>query len=74
MALTKTLQVVGPQTMICRGCERAVTMTIAQLPSVTNASADHKTQLIKITVSDEQFDFATIKEELDWIGYATILL
>ena len=66
---TKTLKVVGEQTMHCGGCESTVQFTLKQVPGVQAVEASHQTQLIKVTLDPQSVDLAKVKQELDWIGY-----
>lgn len=66
---SKTLKVVGQQTMHCGGCEHTVKFTLTQLPGVRQVEANHKTQLIQLSYDPETLDLAQVQQELDWIGY-----
>lgn len=66
---TKTLKVIGEQTMHCGGCERTVKFALKQLPGVQRVEASHKTQLIDLTLDTETLDMEQVQQELDWIGY-----
>lgn len=63
------LKVTGDRTIHCAGCERSVEFILANLPGVRGVEADHKTQMIKLTLVSEETDFETVRAELDWIGY-----
>ena len=66
---TKTLKVVGTQTMHCGGCENTVKFTLKQLPGIQDVQASHKTQLINLSFDTEALDLEQVRQELDWIGY-----
>ena len=66
---TKTLKVVGEQTMHCGGCESTVKFALKQLPGVQRVEASHKTQLIDLTFDVEKLDMGRVQQELGWIGY-----
>ena len=63
------LNVVGEQTMHCTGCERTVIFTLSRLPGVQAVQADHKTQVIEISLELGETDLEKVIAELDWIGY-----
>ena len=69
---TKTLKVIGQQTMHCGGCENTVKFTLKQLPGVQEVEASHKTQLIKLSFDPQTTDLEQVQEELDWIGYQVV--
>lgn len=66
---THKLKVTGERTIHCAGCERSVKVTLANLPGVREVDADHKTQLIEVTLVSSETDLEKVKAELDWIGY-----
>ena len=66
---TKTLKVIGQQTMHCGGCENTVQFTLKQVPGVQEVEACYQTQLIKLTFDPQNAGLEQIKQELDWIGY-----
>lgn len=66
---TKTLKVIGRQTMHCGGCEHTVKFALKQLPGVQKVEASHKTQLIDLTFDAKALDLERVRQELDWIGY-----
>ncbi len=66
---TKTLKVIGQQTMHCGGCENTVKFTLKQLPGIQDVQASHKTQLIDLSFDTEALDLEQVRQELDWIGY-----
>jgi len=66
---TKTLKVIGQQTMHCGGCENTVKFTLKQLPGIQDVQASHKTQLINLSFDTEALDLEQVRQELDWIGY-----
>lgn len=63
------LKVTGERTIHCAGCERSVKFTLANLPGVKEVEADHKTQLIEVTLISDETDLEEVKAQLDWIGY-----
>jgi copper chaperone CopZ len=69
---TKTLKVVGEQTMHCGGCENTVKFALKQLPGVQRVEASYKTQLIDLTLDTETLDIQRVRHELDWIGYQVV--
>ena len=69
---TKTLKVIGEQTMHCGGCESSVKFTLKQMPGVQDIKASHKTQLIKLTLDPQRADLERIQQELGWIGYQVV--
>ena len=66
---TKTLKVVGEQTMHCGGCESTVKFALKQLPGIQGIEVNHKTQLINLTLDTEALDMGRVYQELGWIGY-----
>ena len=66
---SKTLKVIGEQTMHCGGCENTVKFALKQLPSIQQVEANHKTQHIELTFDAQVLDLEQIYQELDWIGY-----
>jgi len=66
---TKTLKVVGEQTMHCGGCENTLKLVLKQLPGVQRVEASHKTQLIDLTLDTKALDMERVRKELNWIGY-----
>lgn len=66
---TKTLKVIGEQTMHCGGCENTVKFTLNQLPGIQRVEASRQTQLIRLTYDSQTLDLERVRQELDWIGY-----
>lgn len=66
---TKTLRVIGQQTMHCNGCEQTVKFTLKQLPGVQEVGASHKSQHIDLTFDPQVVDMERVRQELEWIGY-----
>jgi len=66
---TFRLKVVGKQTIHCGGCESAIQMSLSQLSGVKKVKADHKTQLVEVSVDVEQTDPDAVLARLDWMGY-----
>lgn len=66
---SKTLKVIGEQTMHCGGCENTIKFALKRLPSVQEVEASHKTQLIHLTFDPHALDLERVRQELDWIGY-----
>ena len=66
---TFNFRVVGANKMNCGGCERAVILTLSDLPGVSRVKADHNTQGIELALTSGGADVQTIKAELRDIGY-----
>lgn len=66
---TKTLKVIGKQTMHCGGCESTVKFTLKQLPGIQKVEASHQTQLIELSFDAQTVTLEQVRQELDWIGY-----
>ncbi len=66
---TKTLKVVGKQTMHCGGCETTVEFAIKQLPGVQQVKANYKNQEITLTFNPQALNLERVRQELDGIGY-----
>lgn len=66
---TYHFNVVGEEKMNCASCERAVILTLSDLPGVSGVKADHLTQAIDVTLASGGADVRTIKAELSDIGY-----
>lgn len=69
MSETKTLKVVGDNTMHCGGCENTVKFALKQLAGVEAVEASHKTQQIELTFDPQLLKLDRVSQELDWIGY-----
>lgn len=66
---TKTLKVIGEQTIHCGGCERTVKFALKQLPGLRRIEASHKTQLIHLTFDTGALNLEQVGQKLDWLGY-----
>ena len=66
---TKTLKVVGEQTMHCGGCETTVEFAIKQLLGVQQVKANYKTQEINLAFDPQALNLERVRQELDGIGY-----
>ncbi len=66
---TYNFKVVGEDKMNCGSCERAVILTLSDLPGVSRVKADHFTQGIEVMLASGGADVRTIKAELSDIGY-----
>ncbi|GIK37023.1 MAG: copper-translocating P-type ATPase [Chloroflexota bacterium] len=66
---TKTLKVMGEQTMHCGGCENSVKFVLGQLPGVQSVEASHKTQQINLTFDPEILNLEQVHQALDRLGY-----
>jgi Cd2+/Zn2+-exporting ATPase len=66
---SKTLKVIGEQTMHCGGCESTVAFALKQLPGVQQVEASHKTQRIDLTFDPQLLDLERVRQELAWTGY-----
>jgi len=66
---TKTLKVVGRNTMHCGGCESSVKFTLKHLSGVEKVEANYKTQLIRLTFDPQAVALEQVRQELDGIGY-----
>ena len=66
---TLNFNVVGENKMNCGGCERAVILTLSDLPGVSRVKADHNTQGIELALASGGADVQAIKAELSDIGY-----
>jgi copper chaperone CopZ len=65
----KTLKVVGPNTMHCRGCETTVKFALWQLPGMHQIDANYQTQIIQLTFDPQSVGFEQVRQVLDWLGY-----
>ena len=72
MSETKTLKVVGANTMHCGGCENTVKFALKQLAGIETVEANHKTQQIELTFEPQLLALDRISQELDWIGYQVV--
>ncbi len=66
---TKTLKVMGEQTMHCGGCEHTVKFVLGQLPGVQSVEASHKTQQINLTFDPQILNLEQVHQALDRLGY-----
>lgn len=66
---TKTLKVMGEQTMHCGGCEHTVKFALRQLPGVRSVEASHKTQQINLTFDPQLLNLEQVHQALDRLGY-----
>ena len=66
---TLKLRVIGQQTIHCTGCERNIEFTLSRLPGVREVNADHKAQVVEVSLASDETDFEKIQAELEWIGY-----
>ncbi|MCL4302086.1 MAG: heavy metal translocating P-type ATPase [Anaerolineae bacterium] len=66
---TKTLKVIGEQTMHCGGCEHSVKFVLGQLPGVQSVEASHKTQQINLTFDPQLLNLEQVHQALDRLGY-----
>jgi len=66
---TKTLKVIGEQTMHCGGCEHTVKFALNQLPGVQQVEANHKTQHINLTYDPHLLNLEQVHQALDRLGY-----
>jgi copper chaperone CopZ len=66
---SKTLRVIGEQTMHCGGCENTIKFALKQLPGVQQVEANHGTQLIHLSFDPQVLDLERVRQELEWIGY-----
>lgn len=75
MARIKTfrLRVRGEQIIHCSGCEKAIKVSLSQLPGVKRVQADHRTQRIEVTADVEKTGLEAIWERLAWMGYGVTL-
>ena len=69
---TKTLKVVGNQTMHCGGCETTVEFAIKLLPGIQKVKANYKSQEINLTFDPQMLNLEKVHQELDGIGYQVI--
>ncbi|HHO56690.1 MAG TPA: heavy-metal-associated domain-containing protein [Trueperaceae bacterium] len=67
------LLVVGSQKMSCGGCEKTVEFALSQKAIVTSVAANHKTQVISLSLADTS-NIQKLQEELKWIGYETEII
>ncbi|MSQ32678.1 MAG: cation transporter [Dehalococcoidia bacterium] len=56
----------------CEICERFVQGAVRPIPGVLDVKADHKTQLIHITLDNEKKPLIQILTTLEFMGYPTI--
>ncbi|MCQ3979706.1 MAG: heavy metal translocating P-type ATPase, partial [Anaerolineae bacterium] len=66
---TKTMKVIGEQTMHCGGCEHTVKFVLGQLPGVQSVEASHKTQQINLTFDPHMLNLEQVHQALDRLGY-----
>lgn len=66
---TKTLKVMGEQTMHCGGCEQTVKFVLGQLPGVQSVEASHKSQQINLTFDPQKLNLEQVHQALDRLGY-----
>ncbi len=66
---TLKLKVTGQQTLHCAGCERTAEVTLSRLPGVKSVKADHKVQMIQMSMVSGETDLGEVKAELKRIGY-----
>lgn len=66
---TKTLKVMGEQTMHCAGCENSVKFVLGRLPGIQSVEASHKTQQINLTFDPEILNLEQVHQALDRLGY-----
>jgi heavy metal translocating P-type ATPase len=66
---TKTLKVIGEQTMHCGGCEQTVKFALGQLSGVQSVEASHKTQQINLTFDRQLLNLEQVHQALDRLGY-----
>lgn len=62
--------VIQVQGMKCEGCENRIISTLISIKGISNVKANHKNGTVEVTT--EQFDFATIKEKIENLGFSVI--
>ncbi len=66
------LRVVDDHTMHCSGCESSVQFILSSLAGVREVKADHRSQLIQISIDPGAVGLAKAREELDLLGYQVV--
>lgn len=66
---TKTLKVIGRNTMHCSGCENTAKFALRQVPGIHKIEASYKTQRIRLTFDPQSVALAQVRQQLDGIGY-----
>lgn len=69
MMQTKTLKVVGQNTMHCGGCESTVQFTLRQLPGIEQVKANYQTQVIRLTFDAQAVTLEQVRQTLNGMGY-----
>jgi copper chaperone CopZ len=62
---------VQDQAIHCDGCESRIETVLKQLPGVLRAEADHRTQLIALTLDTARTPLAEVREKLEFAGFAS---
>lgn len=55
----------------CSGCEARIQSVLAKVPGVQQVKADHKTQLVRLTLEPETVSVEGVREKLEDMGYET---
>lgn len=63
------LEVIGEQTIHCRGCENTIRRGLFQLPGVRQVEPSHKTQRIELTLDSDEVAIEAVREKLDRMGW-----
>ena len=53
------------------GCEARIVGLLKKLPGVTEVKADHKTQLVRVTLDSQETSRADVRAKLEDLGYRT---
>ena len=69
---TIALKIVGEYTMHCGGCARTVTPALKGVPGVLKVDADHRTQLVEMTLNMDEARIEVVTETLAQLGYETV--
>jgi mercuric ion transport protein len=56
----------------CAGCEARIQSVVSRLIGVEKVKADHKTQLVSITLDPERASIMQIRTKLEELGYKTL--
>jgi copper chaperone CopZ len=55
----------------CAGCEARIQSVVSRLNGVETVKADHKTQMVSITLDPQRASIEQIRAKLEGLGYKT---
>ena len=55
----------------CEGCESRIQTVVGRLQGVVKVRADHKTQLVTLTLDTEQTPLDEVRQKLEFAGFRT---